>query len=469
MHDPRLARLTARQREVLELLAKGLTNEDIGTALGIGAATVKTHVSTILKVLEVDNRTEAAGLVNLQDEALAPGFDARPAIAVLRFDVEGWPDAEGAIFAQGLVDDLIALLCQWRWFPVIARSSSLAVDPVDGASLAGVAARLRARYLVRGAVRRVGPRLRISAFLEDAEAGVCLWSERQEAPVAGLFDLQDELARTIVGAVFPALISAEVWRARRSRARTVDTWTLTHRGIWHVERRAPEDNRAAHDPLDRALASDEAFLPAIYAKGLAVFHEGLNQWSGRPIAELQHDLQRRAEAAVDLFPEAPHGHMLRARAAMGLGDMVGAIAHAEVATAINPSLASGHALLGQLLATSGRQDEGIARMQRAHRLSPRAYLSGIGIALFAAGRHDEALAALEPVLVERPRYLFARMVAIACHVGLGDHEGARDHVAALRRDHPEFRTSDLRRVYEGHINATADQLFDALQRAGIPR
>lgn len=461
--------MTARQREVLELMAKGLTNEEIGGVLGIGAATVKTHVSAILKILGVDNRTEAAGLVNLEDEALAVDFDERPAIAVLRFETEGWSDDAGTIFAQGLGDDLLTLLCQWRWFPVIARSSSLAVDAAALGDAAAIGRSLGARYLLRGAVRRGGERLRITAFLEDTERSTCLWSERFDASPGGLFEVQDELAREIVGAVYPNLISAEVWRARRSRARTHSVWTLTHQGIWLVERRSPEDNQRALELLGRALADDDAFLPALYGKGLATFQNGLNLWGAADLEENRRELQRLAERAVSLFPEAPHGHILRARLAIGVGDMARAISHAEIATSISPSFASGHAIMGQALATIGRHDEGIARMRRAGRLSPRAYVSGIGVALLAAGRAHEALESIEPVLRERPRYLFARILAIACRVVLDDLEGARRLAAALLRDQPGFRTTTLRKSYELHGSEVGDRIFDALGRAGIPR
>jgi len=51
--------LTPRQREVAELLVRGLTNREIGDVLGIRMGTVKNYVEAILAVLEVSNRTEA--------------------------------------------------------------------------------------------------------------------------------------------------------------------------------------------------------------------------------------------------------------------------------------------------------------------------------------------------------------------------------------------------------------------------
>lgn len=56
-----------RQREVLELIALGLTNKEIAHRLGIAPATVKIHVSRLIAALGVSNRTEAAALARARD------------------------------------------------------------------------------------------------------------------------------------------------------------------------------------------------------------------------------------------------------------------------------------------------------------------------------------------------------------------------------------------------------------------
>ena len=52
--------LTARELEVLQMLARGLTNKEIGNALDISGNTVRNHVNSIIEKLEVSDRTEAA-------------------------------------------------------------------------------------------------------------------------------------------------------------------------------------------------------------------------------------------------------------------------------------------------------------------------------------------------------------------------------------------------------------------------
>ena len=58
--SPQLASLSQREREVLTLMAEGLSNLQIAERLGIGEKTVKTHVSNVLGKLNVSDRTQAA-------------------------------------------------------------------------------------------------------------------------------------------------------------------------------------------------------------------------------------------------------------------------------------------------------------------------------------------------------------------------------------------------------------------------
>ncbi len=61
--DDPFEQLTARQRDVLKLIAQGHSNADIAQELGLSQHTVKLHVSGVLKTLKASNRTEAAMMV----------------------------------------------------------------------------------------------------------------------------------------------------------------------------------------------------------------------------------------------------------------------------------------------------------------------------------------------------------------------------------------------------------------------
>jgi two-component system, NarL family, response regulator len=65
--------LTAREVEILEMLAKGLTNKQIGTALSISDNTVRNHVNSIMEKMEVSDRTEAVAVAIQQGILQIPG------------------------------------------------------------------------------------------------------------------------------------------------------------------------------------------------------------------------------------------------------------------------------------------------------------------------------------------------------------------------------------------------------------
>ncbi|WP_108667794.1 response regulator [Euzebya rosea] len=68
--DPRLARLTPTERRILDQIAVGSTNRQIGDELGLAEKTIKNYVSTILSKLQVVRRAEAAAyLVAHRDES----------------------------------------------------------------------------------------------------------------------------------------------------------------------------------------------------------------------------------------------------------------------------------------------------------------------------------------------------------------------------------------------------------------
>ena len=123
-------------------------------------------------------------------------------------------DPEQEYFADGVVDDIISALSRMRWLFVIARNSSFTYKG-RAVDVKQVGRELGVRYVLEGSVRKAANRVRITGQLIDATPGAHLWADRFEGTLGDIFDLQDQLPTSVVGAIAPQLERAEIERAKQ--------------------------------------------------------------------------------------------------------------------------------------------------------------------------------------------------------------------------------------------------------------
>jgi adenylate cyclase len=128
-------------------------------------------------------------------------------IAVLPFENMS-DDPEQAYLADGIAEDILTGLARVRWLVVTSRNSSFAYRG-QTTDLKRVARGLGVRYVLKGNVRRAGERVRVTAQLIDAAQDRHIWAERYDRRLEDIFDLQDEITATIIGAIEPELGLAE--------------------------------------------------------------------------------------------------------------------------------------------------------------------------------------------------------------------------------------------------------------------
>jgi adenylate cyclase len=157
-------------------------------------------------------------------EAKQLQIPARPSVAVLPFtNMSGDPEQE--YFADGIVEELISALSRVRSFFVIARNSSFTYKG-RAVDVRVVGRELGVRYILEGSVRKGGNRIRITAQLLDATDGSHLWADHYDGELTDIFDLQDRITESIVGAIEPSIRSSEIERARRKRPDSLDAYDL---------------------------------------------------------------------------------------------------------------------------------------------------------------------------------------------------------------------------------------------------
>lgn len=472
--------LTPRQLEVLELLAKGLTNREIAGVLGIAPATAKVHVSAVIEALEVTNRTEAAmalrelGLgagepeaaeaqgdaaeagAEAGEPAAVPGFGGRPAIAVLPFQAMG-AEADDAL-VDGLVEDFITRLASWRWFPVIARNSTFAYKG-QAVDVPRAARELGARYVVEGSVRRSGHRLRVTVQLLEGRRGHHVFAERFDLGMQDVFEAQDAMVDSILGALEPALLRVEGVRALARPATRLSAWEAFQRGVTLLRRQHPEEVREAEHFLARAAAEEPGFAAAhgehAFAHlGIAAYTLGATQLAPTDAEGMQSALAEAGRHVVEATASARRAlacdpHEPTARIAVGVvASLEGRLEDAEAALVAaldrNPSSSMGAWLLGSLFIGTERAEQAIPLLQRAVRLAPRDplahhYRGALAAASLLVGRAGEALeeARRSVEITPDPGLSYAPLVVSAL-VRQGQMQGARAEAARLRALRPDF-------------------------------
>ncbi len=136
-----------------------------------------------------------------------------PSIAVLPFQNMGG-DPEQEYFAYGVVEDIITALPRNQSIFVIARNSSFSYKG-KSPDIRQVGRELGVRYVLEGSVRKARNRIRITGQLIDATSGSHVWADRFESDVGDIFELQDEVTSSVVGAIAPSLELAEISRTRQ--------------------------------------------------------------------------------------------------------------------------------------------------------------------------------------------------------------------------------------------------------------
>src|SRR4030095_9809311 len=184
------------------------------------------NIAEPVRVYRVSGEELAAARATAKPALALP---EKPSIAVLPFtNLSGDPEQE--YFADGMVEDIITALCRFRSLFVIARDSSFTYKG-RAVDVKQVGRELGVRYLLEGSVRKSANRIRIAGQIIDAAAGTHLWAERFEGAIEDVFELQDQVTASVVGAIAPRLEQAEIDRARRKPTESLDAYDLFLRGL----------------------------------------------------------------------------------------------------------------------------------------------------------------------------------------------------------------------------------------------
>ncbi len=434
---------------------------------GARAAAALTALAALLLGLGLVVSQEGSGvrawLAAVTGRARVPDVAGRASIAVLPFaNLSGDPARD--YFSNGLTEDIIGALGRFSGVLVMSHS---AVQPYKDkpASVGEIGRDLGVRYVVQGSVRQANGRLRVTAELGDAGTGGQLWSDRVEGQGKDVFEIQDRLVRSIVGALAVKLTSLEQQRVRSKPLESLEAYDLVLQAREVIRRGERGANRQARELLQRSLTIAPSDADAYTALAYAEYHRASLGFVEDATASFQRG-EEYARRALSIDEPRAHAraHAILAKTHVVLGAHTRGLAAAEQAVALNPSDPVAYGARATALLYQGRFDEAIANFEIAQRLDPRDALDiggGAAIAYFMAGRFADAMATADA----HPRNPFMPLVRIAALVETGRVDEARQQARLVREAGPLFQVEHVGTRFSNPRHTRRFQ--QALREAGL--
>ena len=232
-----------------------------------------------------------------------------PSIAVLPF-ANLSAEKEQEYFSEGLAEEILNALTKVPGLRVIARASAFAFRNRDNA-VAEIGEKLRVTSILHGTVRRSGGRIRVTAQLINVSGETQLWAERYDREILDVFEIQDEIAQAIVAQLKVKLSVKSGTPLVKRYTENLEAHSLYLRGVFHIHRLRNEELERGREYLEKAVAIDPLYAPALFELGgyyIAMGHRGgglpLDQWP---------KVRALAAKALEADPEYAAAH-----AALGL-------------------------------------------------------------------------------------------------------------------------------------------------------
>ncbi len=304
-----------------------------------------------------------ADLKRLKRDSDSGRSAARPAaatgksVAVLYFEnLSGAKEDE--YFRDGMSEDIITELSKIKDLAVFPRAAVLTfrdktIPPPE------IGRELDAVYVLTGSIRRAGSRLRVTAQLVETTTGHSVWAERYDREMKDVFEVQDDISRSITQALRITLTAREQRAIEQKPTENLEAYDFYLRGRDYTHR----------ENLDFAL---QMFENAIKLDpGFALAHVGIAHVCGK-IFELRERKPvwtergwAACEKALVLDHNLPEGLAARARIYYAQGKYEDAVLYARKALETKPNCEDAYNILGRALASSDRLEEAAAIADRA--------------------------------------------------------------------------------------------------------
>ncbi|UCC84335.1 MAG: hypothetical protein JSW46_05235 [Gemmatimonadota bacterium] len=341
--------------------------------------------------------------------------ERKKSIVVLPFDNLS-PDPGDAYFSDGLTEEVITNLSHLRSLRVISRNSAMVLkgSQKDTRTIAG---ELDVQYVLEGSVRKAGDALRITAQLIDAAADEHLWAETYDGAVEDVFDMQEQVSRSIMGALELRLTPEESEQIGARRIDNIPAYECFLRAngeMWHC----------TTDALDRAIRYLKDAIEIIGPNAYLYAGMAYAYWQRVNLGFAQDEAIDLAEEyvskALELEPDFPAALAIRgAIEGAHRANLRGGIQYLRRALARDPDdFVALVFLAAYLVCAAGKPEAARPFVEHLTKIGPLSYETHWlqGALFFYRGKHESASLAwrrLHEMTPGNPMYKFYYALALA--------------------------------------------------------
>jgi serine/threonine protein kinase/Tfp pilus assembly protein PilF len=278
-------------------------------------------------------------------------------------------DLENEYLADGIADEIISALTKIQSLRVTSRTSSFAFKG-KGEDIGEIGRKLKVSTVLEGSLRKLGNKLRVTAQLVNVADGSNLWSERYDREIQDIFEIQDDIAQSIVKALRVILTEGEKKQIAKARTENVQAYDYYLRGRQYFHQLRRKSLEYARQMFNKAIEIDPEYARA-YA-GVADSCSMLyTYFDAREFNLRQADIASRK--ALELDQELAEAHVARGLAVSLSKHFDEAEREFETAMKLDPKLYEAAYWYGRALQSAGRFEEAVKMFERACALRPEDY------------------------------------------------------------------------------------------------
>jgi len=411
--------------------------------------------------------TQPTGSSSKRETASSTSPLALPSVAVLSFQNFS-SDEELGYFSSGIAEDITTELYRFNSFSVVSRTSAF-MYAGETKSAQEIGQELGARYVLEGSVRKLGPRVRITAQLIDVDGNDHVWAERFDIELSEIFDAQDQIVAKIVGTVGDGIERHQRQKSKHLAPAELEAYELMLRGL--------ELHKQGYVSYEQAVETHSLFSQAVEKDPDLARARAWKVCSGSRLWPAQVE-QEVLDAYVDealgelnkvlaLDEEDPETHRMYGAICAWRRNFDEAKFHIDKALTVNPNNAHVLAKSTNFYSNYGDPEKALELIKRAITINPHHpdwYWQEFGLACWA---NEEYEAATEHLVKSSTRADVDHAYLAASHAALGNAAEAEGNARRFEEINPDTTAEMFVNRQSFRLDEMRARLADQLTTAGL--